>query len=138
MKAAREVAGIPIDIAEVGGSTGGRLTDLRVLADVIGGREVHLNVRLQVVPASRGIYRAAIEEGLITKLMDAGATIFPPSCGSNQAVNMGAMCEEEVMLSNQARNFPGRNGDPKARHYLASALTVATSALEGKITPPKL
>jgi 3-isopropylmalate/(R)-2-methylmalate dehydratase large subunit len=136
VKPIRELAGVPIDIAEVGGSTGGRLTDLRVLADVIGGREVHPHVRLQVVPASRGIYKAAIEEGLITTLMDAGATIYPPSCGSNQAVNMGAMCEEEVMLSNQARNFPGRNGHPKARHYLASALSVATSALEGKITPP--
>ncbi len=34
---------------------------------------------------------------------------------------MGAMSEEEVMISNQARNFPGRNGHPKARHYLASA-----------------
>lgn len=137
VKPVRELAGTSIDIAEIGGSTGGRLTDLRVLANVIGGREVHSRVRLQVVPATRGIYKAAIEEGLITTLLDAGAVIFPPSCGSNQAVNMGAMCAEEVMLSTQARNFPGRNGDPKARHFLASALTVATSALEGEITPPK-
>lgn len=136
VKPVRELAGVRLDIAEVGGSTGGRLTDLRVLAEVIGGHRISPRVRLQVVPASRGILRAAIEEGLITTLVDAGATIFPPSCGSNQAVNMGAMCDEEVMLSNQARNFPGRNGDPKARHFLASALTVATSALEGTITSP--
>jgi 3-isopropylmalate/(R)-2-methylmalate dehydratase large subunit len=75
-----------------------------------------------------------LQEGLIEALHDAGAVIFPPSAGSNQAVNMGAMSEEEVMISNQARNFPGRNGHPKARHYLGSARTVAISALNGKIS----
>jgi 3-isopropylmalate/(R)-2-methylmalate dehydratase large subunit len=98
---------------------------------------VHDGVRLQVVPATRGIYKAALQEGLIETLLDAGATIVPPSAGSNQAVNMGAMSEQEVMISNQARNFPGRNGHPKARHYLASASTVAVSALKGRISDPR-
>jgi 3-isopropylmalate/(R)-2-methylmalate dehydratase large subunit len=47
------------------------------------------------------------------------------------------MAEQEVMISTQARNFPGRNGHPKARHYLASASTVAASALQGKICDPR-
>jgi 3-isopropylmalate/(R)-2-methylmalate dehydratase large subunit len=132
-----EVGDVPIDIAEIGGSTGGRLDDLRVAATCLRGRHVATGVRLQVVPANRSIYRAALKEGLIEVLHDAGAVIFPPSAGSNQAVNMGAMSEEEVMISNQARNFPGRNGHPKARHYLASALTVAVSALKGRITDPR-
>ena len=131
------VAGLAIDLAEIGGSTGGRLTDIRTLAHALQGRGVHPNVRLQVVPASRGIYLAALREGLIETLVEAGAIIFPPSAGSNQAVNMGAMSEHQAMLSNQARNFPGRNGHPKARHYLASSLTVAASALTGRITDPR-
>jgi 3-isopropylmalate/(R)-2-methylmalate dehydratase large subunit len=137
VKPVSEVAGVAIDIAEIGGSTGGRLDDLRVAADCLRGRRVPANVRLQVVPANRSIYRAALSEGLIEALHDAGAVVFPPSAGSNQAVNMGAMSEEEVMISNQARNFPGRNGHPKARHYLASAATVAVSALKGRITDPR-
>jgi 3-isopropylmalate/(R)-2-methylmalate dehydratase large subunit len=132
-----EVAGVPIDIAEIGGSTGGRLDDLRVAASVLRGSRRHPDVRLQVVPANRTVYKSALQEGLIEILHDAGAAIFPPSAGSNQAVNMGAMSEEEVMISNQARNFPGRNGHPKARHYLASARTVAISAIKGKITDPR-
>jgi len=120
VKPVGDVAGIPVDIAEIGGSTGGRLTDIRTLVEHLNGRPAHPGVRLQVVPATRGIYKSAIQEGIIEVLLDAGAIICPPGAGSNQAVNMGAMCDDEVMISNQARNFPGRNGSPKARHYLAS------------------
>jgi 3-isopropylmalate/(R)-2-methylmalate dehydratase large subunit len=137
VKPVGEVAGLAIDIAEIGGSTGGRLDDLRVAAACLRGKRVASSVRLQVVPANRSIYKAALQEGLIDALHDAGAVVFPPSAGSNQAVNMGAMSQEEVMISNQARNFPGRNGHPKAKHYLASAATVALSALKGRITDPR-
>jgi homoaconitate hydratase family protein len=132
-----ESIGIAINIAEVGGSTGGRLDDIRTLARCLQNRRVHPGVRLQVVPCTRGVYRAALREGLFEILHDAGANIFPPSAGSNQAFNMGAMAEQEVMISTQARNFPGRNGHPKARHYLASTLTVAASAVTGRICDPR-
>jgi len=137
VKPVREVIGTRINIAEIGGSTGGRLDDLRVAAGVLRGRRICHDVRFQVVPANRTVYKSALQEGLIEVLHDAGAVIFPPSAGSNQAVNMGAMSEEEVMISNQARNFPGRNGHPKAQHFLASARTVAVSALNGKISDPR-
>jgi 3-isopropylmalate/(R)-2-methylmalate dehydratase large subunit len=137
VKPVGEVAGIPVDVAEVGGSTGGRLEDLRELAHFLQSRHIHAGVRLQVVPATRGVFRNALREGLIETLIHAGATIFPPSAGSNQAVNMGALAEREVMISTQARNFPGRNGHPNARHYLASTATVAASALAGRIADPR-
>ena len=121
----------------VGGSTGGRLGDIRVLEQALRGKKVHSNVRLQVVPVPRGVYLAALREGLLETIVEAGGIVFPPSAGSNQAVNMGAMSEQEAMISTQARNFPGRNGHPKARHYLASAATVAASALAGRITDPR-
>ena len=132
-----QAAGIEVQLAEIGGSTGGRLSDIRVLAQALQGRKVHPHVRLQVVPVTRGVYLAALREGLLETIVEAGGIIFPPSAGSNQAVNMGAMSEHEAMISTQARNFPGRNGHPKARHYLASSATVAASALAGKITDPR-
>lgn len=132
-----EVAGIAVNYAEVGGSTGGRIEDIRTLARCLAGKKVHPDLRLQVVPVSRGTYSAALREGLFQTLHDAGANIFPPSAGSNQAFNMGAMAEDEAMISTQARNFPGRNGHPKARHYLGSTLTVAASAISGRITDPR-
>jgi 3-isopropylmalate/(R)-2-methylmalate dehydratase large subunit len=129
--------GTPIDVAEAGGSTGGRLSDLRILARCFINAQVHPGVRLQVVPATRGVYLAALQEGLFEILHKAGANIFPASAGSNQAFNMGALAADEVMISTQARNFPGRNGHPNARHFLGSALTVAASAINGRITDPR-
>jgi len=132
-----EALGIPVNIAEVGGSTGGRIEDIRAIAQYFANRKVHPDVRLQIVPASRGAFSKALREGLFQVLHDAGANIFPPSAGSNQAFNMGAMSKDEVMISTQARNFPGRNGHPDARHYLGSTLTVAASAASGRITDPR-
>ena len=133
-----EASGIPVNIA--GSRREHRRTHRRHLASshaIFVNRKVHPDVRLQVVPVSRGTYSTALREGLFEILHEAGANIFPPSAGSNQAFNMGAMAEEEVMISNQARNFPGRNGHPKARHYLGSTLTVAASAIAGRITDPR-
>src|SRR5262245_31688496 len=73
VKPVGEVAGVPIDIAEIGGSTGGRLDDLRVAASCLRGRCVAPEVRLQVVPANRSIYAMGLKEGLIQAMHDARA-----------------------------------------------------------------
>ena len=132
-----ELESNPIQLAEIGGSTGGRLSDLRTAAETLNAKRVHRDVRLQIVPVTAGTYRRAVDEGIVATLLDAGAIMFPPGAGSNQAVNMGAMASGEAMISTQARNFPGRNGSPEAAHYLASAHTVAASAIEGRIVDPR-
>ena len=127
-------AGTPVQWAELGGHAGGRLEDIRVAAEVLRGRRVHPDVRLNLVPSSREVFTQALREGLVLALHEAGATWFPPSTGSNQAYNMGAMAAGEAMISTHARNFPGRNGSPDASMYLAAAPTVAASAVTGTIT----
>jgi len=134
VKGVGEVAGKPIQWAEVGGHGGGRIEDIRMLASVLRGKSVHPEVRLNVVPSSRAVFAEALREGLVQQLHDAGALWFPPSTGSNQSVNMGAMAAGESMISTHSRNFPGRNGSAAASMYLASALTVGASALRGCIT----
>ena len=130
-------SGNPIQWAELGGHGGGRIEDFREAAKILKGRHIARGVKLNAVPSSREVFRQALEEGLVEILFDAGASWFPPSAGSNQAINMGAMTEREAMISTQARNFPGRNGSPKALMYLSSASTVAASAVKGCIADPR-
>lgn len=137
VKAVRDVLGAPIQWAELGGHGGGRLEDFRLAARILKGRRVHRDVRFNLVPSSRAVFAQALREGLVELLHEAGATWFPPSTGSNQAYNMGAMTANEAMISTHARNFPGRNGSPEAKMYLASALTVAASAVAGSIADPR-
>jgi 3-isopropylmalate/(R)-2-methylmalate dehydratase large subunit len=130
-------AGKPVQWAELGGHGGGRIEDFREAAKILKGRHIARGVKFNAVPSSREVFNQALEEGLVKIFFDAGATWFPPSAGSNQAINMGAMTENEAMISTQARNFPGRNGSPRAVMYLASASTVAASALKGCISDPR-
>lgn len=132
-----DVIGVPLQWAELGGHGGGRLEDFTLAATVLRGRRVHSDVKLNLVPGSREVFRQALELGLVAELHEAGGTWFPPSTGSNQTANMGAMSAGEAMISTHSRNFPGRNGSTKASMYLASALTVAASAVEGKIADPR-
>ena len=130
-------AGRAIQWAELGGHGGGRIEDLRMAADVLRGRHLAAGVKLNVVPSSREVFTEACREGLVEDLHLAGCTWFPPSTGSNQAINMGALADTEAMVSTHARNFPGRNGSAKAMMYLGSAATVAASALRGQISDPR-
>jgi 3-isopropylmalate/(R)-2-methylmalate dehydratase large subunit len=137
VKTVSEVVGSPVQWAELGGHGGGRLEDFRLAAQILKGRCVHRDTRFNLVPASRAVFTQAVREGLVERLHESGATWFPPSTGSNQAYNMGAMTADEAMISTHARNFPGRNGNPEAKMYLASALTVAASAVAGAIADPR-
>jgi 3-isopropylmalate/(R)-2-methylmalate dehydratase large subunit len=129
--------GITVDWAELGGHGGGRLDDVLTAARVLDGHPVYQYTNFNIVPGTRHIFAEALRLGAMATLHDNGATWFPASTGANQAVNMGAMSEGETMISTHVRNFPGRNGSPKSQMFLASALTVAASAVNGKITDPR-
>lgn len=137
VKPVGQFAGRPVQWAELGGHGGGRIEDIRQAAEILRGRRVATGVKFNIVPSSRQVFAEACQEGLVGELHAAGCTWFPPSTGSNQAINMGALAETEAMVSTHARNFPGRNGSPKALMYLGSAYTVAASAVRGVITDPR-
>ncbi len=132
-----EVAGLPIDQALIGTCTNGRLEDLQAAADILRGQRIAPWVRLLVLPASREILLQAIELGLITDLVAAGATLLNPGCGPCLGAHEGCMAPGERTISTANRNFKGRMGSRDAEIYLASPATVAASALKGAITDPR-
>ena len=131
------VAGKQIQQGYIGSCTGGRLSDLIAAADILRGKTISKDSRLLVSPASREVYRQAMIQGVLQTLMDAGATILPPTCGACVGRFAGVMAAGESCVSTTNRNFKGRMGSYDSNIYLASAATVAASMLEGRLADPR-
>jgi homoaconitase/3-isopropylmalate dehydratase large subunit len=131
------VAGLPVHQALLGTCTNGRLSDLRAAAAVLKGKRVAAGVRLLVIPASRSVYMAAMADGTLATLVEAGAMVAPPGCGPCLGAHQGLLAPGERCVSSSNRNFQGRMGSKEAEVYLASPLTVAASALRGVLTDPR-
>jgi 3-isopropylmalate/(R)-2-methylmalate dehydratase large subunit len=131
-----EVEGIRIDKARVGACSDGRVEDLAAVARILKGRRVHPDVVFYVSPASRMVLREAIDKGIITSLLDSGVVVGPPGCCVCTS-HLLVTAPGEVDVSATTRNFIGRHGSTEAQIYLASAATVAASALKGEIADPR-
>lgn len=136
-KGISEVGDIPIHQAVIGSCTNGRLEDLRSAAQVLKGKKAAKGIRLIVIPATKQIYRSAMDEGLFDIFLDADAIISPPTCGPCLGGHMGVLAEGERAVSTTNRNFVGRMGHPKSEVYLANPAVAAASAVLGKIGGPE-
>ncbi|MBP2172893.1 homoaconitase large subunit [Methanococcus voltae] len=128
------IKGLEINQVFIGSCTNGKINDLRVAAKYLKNNEVHRNVRLIVIPASKAIFNQAIAEGLINTFVDAGAMICTPGCGPCLGAHQGVLGDGEVALSTTNRNFKGRMGNLNSDVYLSSPAVAAMSAIKGYIT----
>jgi 3-isopropylmalate/(R)-2-methylmalate dehydratase large subunit len=138
VKPISEVGNVEIDQAVIGSCTNGRLEDLRIAARILHGRKVKAGVRALVIPATQEVYLDALREGLLETFVNAGVLVCGPNCGPCYGGHLGLLAAGETCVSSTNRNFVGRMGSPKAMVYLASPATVATSAVTGKITDPRI
>ena len=133
---AADVKDTPIHQAYLGSCTGGRLNDIRQAAKLLKGKKIAGGIRMLVSPASANIWRQADEAGYLRVLSDAGAVILAPTCGVCVGLHSGLIASGETCISSSNRNFIGRMGSKEGRIYLGSPLTVAASAVTGRITDP--
>jgi 3-isopropylmalate/(R)-2-methylmalate dehydratase large subunit len=128
---------VKIDIAYGGSCTAGKKEDMdmyaRVFRDALRrGQRVHPSVQCFIQFGSQEVRRYCEEQGYIDTFRQVGANIIEPSCGA--CINAGpgvSTLKEQIVISAQNRNFPGRSGP--GQMYLASPLTVAASAVAGHI-----
>ena len=126
-----------VDIAYIGACTGAKYDDLRAAAAILRGRKLAPNVKMMVAPSSAADQRRAEEHGLMKVFEDVGARILPNACGICAGYGAERLGEEVTCISSTARNFQGRMGASSSKVWLGSPLTVAASALEGRIADPR-
>ena len=107
---------------------------MRIVAKILKDKKIHEDVRILIYPASKDIFKQALEEDLITTFVEANATILAPGCGPCVGVHAGILADGEVCLATQNRNFQGRMGNTKGFIYLASPYVAAYTAINGYIS----
>jgi 3-isopropylmalate/(R)-2-methylmalate dehydratase large subunit len=128
---------VPVEIAYGGTCTAGKNEDMdmyaAVLADALKqGKRVADSVKFYIQFGSQETREYCLRKGYIDVFQKAGAIVIEPSCGA--CINAGpgvSTRPDQVVISAQNRNFPGRSGP--GQMYLASPLTVAASAVAGYI-----
>ena len=132
-----ELGEIPIDIAYGGSCTAGKDDDLDFYARVVqealdAGKQVASNCRFVLQFGSLTVRERAANQGYLELFRRAGVELIDPGCGACIGCGPGvSTSEEQVTVSAINRNFKGRSGP--GRLYLASPLTVAASAIRGRI-----
>ena len=131
-----EATHVTIDQVVIGSCTNGRISDLRVAAQILKGKKVNPNVRCIIIPATQEIYRQALKEGLIDIFLEAECVVSTPTCGPCLGGHMGILAKGERAVATTNRNFVGRMGHPESEVYLASPAVAAASAVLGRIAHP--
>ncbi len=128
---------VPVEIAYGGTCTAGKNEDMDmyalVLADALKhSKRVAESVKFYIQFGSQETREYCLRRGYLGIFQKAGAHVIEPSCGA--CINAGpgvSTRPDQVVISAQNRNFPGRSGP--GQMYLASPLTVAASAVAGHI-----
>ena len=128
---------VPIDQVVIGSCTNGRISDMRVAAEIMRGRKVAPGIRCIVIPATQRVWLQAMEEGLLKTFAEAGCVVSTPTCGPCLGGYMGILAKGERCVATTNRNFVGRMGHVESEVYLASPAVAAASALAGRIAMPE-
>ena len=135
-----ELAAEPIrlDVAYAGSCTAGKKEDMDMYAAVLreaeaDGLRVHSDIKLFIQCGSQEVRQYCDEQGYLALFERMGAEFIEPGCGACIAAGPGtSRTKEEITISSQNRNFPGRSGPGQL--YLASPYTVMASAIAGYVT----
>jgi 3-isopropylmalate/(R)-2-methylmalate dehydratase large subunit len=130
------IKGQPVNVVFIGSCTNGRISDLRLAAQLLRGHQVAKGVHMLIVPGSQQVKRQAEAEGLDRVFIEAGADWRESGCSMCLGMNGDLVPKGEYSVSTSNRNFEGRQG-VGARTLLASPLTATASAIRGRVTDPR-
>lgn len=128
---------IEVDQVVIGSCTNGRISDIKVTAEILKGRKVKKGMRLIVFPATQDIYLESIQKGYLETIIKAGGIVSTPTCGPCLGGHMGVLASGEKCVATTNRNFVGRMGHVESEVYLASPAVAAATSILGYISTPE-
>ncbi|SCY17151.1 3-isopropylmalate dehydratase large subunit [Microvirga guangxiensis] len=131
LKPGQKITDITLDRVFIGSCTNGRIEDLRAVAKVVEGKQVHQAVNAMIVPGSGIVKMQAEAEGLDKIFKAAGFDWREPGCSMCLAMNADRLAPGERCASTSNRNFEGRQGF-KGRTHLVSPAMAAAAAIAGR------
>ena len=126
-----------IDQVVIGSCTNGRISDMRVAAQILKGHKVSDHVRCIVIPGTQQVVKDCLKEGLVDIFIDAGAIFTMPTCGPCLGGFCGVLADGERAVSTTNRNFVGRMGHTGSEIILASPAVATASAIMGRVATPE-
>ena len=126
-----------IDQVVIGSCTNGRISDMRVAAQILKGHKVSDHVRCIVIHGTQQVVKDCLKEGLVDIFIDAGAIFTMPTCGPCLGGFCGVLADGERAVSTTNRNFVGRMGHTGSEIILASPAVAAASAIMGRVATPE-
>ena len=126
-----------IDQVVIGSCTNGRISDMRVAAQILKGHKVSDHMRCIVIPGTQQVVKDCLKEGLVDIFIDAGAIFTMPTCGPCLGGFCGVLADGERAVSTTNRNFVGRMGHTGSEIILASPAVAAASAIMGRVATPE-
>lgn len=136
VKPVTSLSDVRVDQVAIGSCTNSSYHDLKLVAQLLQGKQVHPRVSLVIAPGSRQVLSMLAQEGSLAHMIRAGARILEAACGP--CIGMGqAPPSRGVSVRTFNRNFPGRSGTPDASVYLAGPQVAVAAALTGRLVHPE-
>ena len=136
VKSVAECGALKVSQVLIGSCTNSSLKDLRLVAAMLKGRQVHPDVSVGIAPGSKQVLRMLSEDGSLAALIAAGCRILESACGP--CIGMGfSPASGTVTVRTFNRNFLNRTGTKNDQSYLVSPATAAATALTGLLTDPR-
>ena len=130
-----------VDQGVIAGCAGGGYENICAAADILKGKDSgNGKFLLNVYPASMPVYKALMENGAFSALVDAGAIIKTAFCGPCFGAG-DTPANGAFSIRHSTRNFPNREGSKIQNGQLSSVALMdarsiaATAANKGFLTP---
>ncbi len=120
------------------GCSGGMYDNLSEAADILKGQSIGSGeFNLSVYPSSASVNLAAVKDGLVGDLLEAGAVVKPCFCGPCFGAG-DTPANNTLSIRHATRNFPNREGSKPAEGQIAAvalmdARSIAATARNGGV-----